>query len=139
MTSTRRYDANSKQTSLDSLKKDFKSFSSEKFGTVKALLALGVYSVNQMLKPMQEELLRKKSSCNQGEWYDPVVKEEMVRVSLAHLEILHNIVQRHLRESFQLTEEEKIRRFSSPRVAALISRLLQRGEQGDMRSCQQRS
>ena len=88
---------------------------------------------------MQEELLRKKSSCNQGEWYDPVVKEEMVRVSLAHLEILHNIVQRHLRESSQLSEEEKIRSFSTPRVAALISRLLQRGEQGDMRSCQQLS
>ena len=85
---------------------------------------------------MQEELLRKKSLCNQCEWYDPVVKEEMVRVSLAHLEILHNIVQRHLRESSQLSEEEKIRSFSTPRVAALISRLLQRGEQGDMRSCQ---
>ena len=128
-----RFDLNSKQTSVDSLKKDFKSFSNEIFGTIKALLELGLYCVGQMLKPMEEDLRRKSSSnINPGEWYDPDVKDEMAKVSLAHLARVRVIVQTQLAD-FKGTEEEKIRTFSSPRVAALIRRLMQRAEQGDMR------
>ena len=116
------------------MKKDFKSFSNEIFGTLKALLELGLYCVSQMLKPMEEDLRRKSSSSssNQGEWYDPAVKDEMVKVSLAHLDRVHSIVQRQLAH-FKGSEEEKIRIFSSPRVATLIGRLMQRAEHGDMR------
>ena len=118
---------------MDSLKKDFKSFSNEIFGTLKALLELGLYCVSQMLRPMEEDLRRKSSSnSNQGEWYDPEVKDAMVKVSLAHLATVHTIVQRQMAD-FKGTEEEKIRTFSSPRVATLIGRLMQRAEQGDMR------
>ena len=118
---------------MDSLKKDFKSFSNEIFGTLKAVLELGLYCLSQMLKPMEEELKRKSSSSsNQGEWYDPEVKDKMVKVSMAHLAMVHTIVQRQLAD-FKGTEEEKIRTFSSPRVATLIGRLMQRAEQGDMR------
>ena len=127
-----RFDLNSKQTSLDSLKKDFKSFSNEIFGTLKALLDLGLYCVSQMLKPMEEDLRRKASSSSQSEWYDPEVKNEMVKVSLAHLERVQSIVQRQLAD-FKGTEEEKIRTYSSPRVATLIGRLMQRADLGDMR------
>ena len=130
---TVRFDLNSKQTSVDSLKKDFKSFSNEIFGTLKALLELGLYCVSQMLKPMEEDLRRKSSSnSNQGEWYDPEAKDAMVKVSLAHLARVHTIVQRQMAD-FKGTEGEKIRTFSSPRVATLIGRLMQRAEQGDMR------
>ena len=119
---------------MDSLKKDFKSFSNEIFGTLKALLELGLYCLSQMLKPMEEDLRRKSSSSsgNQGEWYDPEVKEEMVKVSLAHLARVRSIVQRQVAD-FKGSEEEKIRTFSSGRVATLVARLRQRAEQGDMR------
>ena len=85
-----------------------------------------------MLKPLEEDLRRKSSSSSQSEWYDPEVKDEMVKVSLVHLERVQSIVQRQLAD-FQGTEEEKIRTFSSPRVATLISRLMQRADLGDMR------
>ena len=127
------FDLNSKQTCVDSLRKDFKSFSNEIFGTIKALLELGLYCVGQMLKPMEEDLRRKSSSnMNHGEWYDPNVKDEMVKVSLVHLARVHVIVQTQLAD-FKGTEEEKIRSFSSARVATLIGRLTRRADQGDMR------
>ena len=118
---------------MDSLKKDFKSFSNEIFGTLKAVLELGLYCLSQMLKPMEEDLRRKSSSSsNQGEWYDPEVKVKMVEVSLAHLARVQTIVHSQ-KADFKGTEEEKIRTFSSPRVATLVGRLMQRAEQGDMR------
>ena len=114
------------------MKKDFKSFSNEIFGTVKALLELGLYCVSQMLKPMVDELQRKSSSCNQGEWYDSDVKEKMVKVSLLHLDRIQTVVKSHFAD-FKETEEEKIRAFSSPKVTFLLGRLMQRAELGDMR------
>ena len=85
-----------------------------------------------MLKPMVDELQRKSSSCNQGEWYDSDVKEKMVKVSLLHLERIQTVVKSHFAD-FKETEEEKIRAFSSPKVTFLLGRLMQRAELGDMR------
>ena len=65
-------DTNSKQTSLDSLKKDYKFFSNDIFGTVSAPFELGLYSVHRMEQPLQE-LLQRKALQTSGDWYNPAV------------------------------------------------------------------
>ena len=122
-----RWDANTKQTSLDSLKKDFKYFSNDVFGTICALLELGLYSVRRMMAPLRTEVERKRER-EEGDWYDPAVKEVMAETSLAFLEQM-----RALAGEVEGPGEAAILASCSAKVRTLVEVVRTRAAEGEMR------
>jgi endoribonuclease Dicer len=123
-------DANSKQTSLDSLKKDYKYFSNDVFGTVSALQELGLYSVVRMQRPLEQELARKL--VRDGDWYDPAVKAEMGGIAGQRLQEVAALAGLQMLD-WRGGEPERALAFSSPKVAVLAAELRARAAGGQMR------
>ena len=74
------FDENSKATSLERLTKDFKFFSNYIFGSLIALLELGLYSVQVMEKALLEEVKRMGLRSDRS-WYNSDIRDQMVDIS----------------------------------------------------------
>ena len=118
---TSAFDSNSQQTSLDGLTKDFKYFSNDLFGTVGALLELGLYSLQRMVAPLEQELER-KAARSEDLWYDPAVMAEMADISRRRLKEVAAMAGLQMLD-FRGSQEEKVLAFSSLKVAALAREL----------------
>ena len=118
---TSAFDSNSQQTSLDCLTKDFKYFSNDPFGTVGALLELGLYSLQRMVAPLEQELER-KAARSEDLWYDPAVMAEMAGISRQRLKEVAAMAGLQMLD-FRGSQEEKVLAFSSLKVAALAGEL----------------
>ena len=118
---TSAYDFNSQQTSLDCLTKDFKFFSNDLFGTVGALLELGLYSLQRMVASLEEELER-KAVRSEDLWYDPAVMAEMAAISKQRLKEVGAMAGLQMLD-FRGSQEEKVLAFSSLKVVALAREL----------------
>ena len=122
-----RWDANTKQTSLDSLKKDFKYFSNEVLGSILALLELGRHSVRRMVAPLSTEVGRKRER-DEGDWYDPKVKEVMAENCLALLEQVGALA-----GEVEGPGEAAILASCSAKVRTLVEVVRARAAEGEMR------
>ena len=126
------FDTNSKQTSLDSLKKDYKFFSNDVFGAVSALFELGLYSVHRMERPLQDQL-RRKALQPSGDWYDPAVAAALGAVSQRRLQQVAALAELEMLDTNE-AEEQKILQHSSAKVKALVQEL-QTGATGGLMRC----
>ena len=118
-------DSNSKATSADSLKKDFKFFVNNVFGSIGALLELGLYSLVAMEDSLVEEV---ENKCSRSDtiWYKEEVRDMMEEISKKHFKSIIRIAKSQML-GFSGTEEDKILRFSGSKVLKLIEVLKNKG------------
>ena len=118
-------DVNSKTTSTDSLRKDFKFFMNNFFGSIGALLELGVYSLVSMESSLVEDIESKCERCHTI-WYREEVRDMMAAITKKYFSSIVRIATSHIL-GFNGSEKEKILKFSGSKVLKLIEIIENKG------------